>query len=37
MKKIKSFVAEITPVDIVLTTAMVVYLSFLIYSLSKLF
>ncbi len=37
MKKIKAFVSEITPIDVVLSTAMVLYISFLIYSLSKLF
>lgn len=37
MKKIKAFVSEITPTDVVLSTAMVMYITFLFYSLSKLF
>ena len=37
MKKIKSFVSEITSVDIVLGFAFCLYLSFLIINILKLF
>lgn len=37
MKKIKSFVSEITSLDIVLGFAFCLYLTFLIFNLSKLF
>ena len=33
MKKIKSFVSQITSVDVLLTSAMITYIIFLIYSL----
>tara|TARA_B100000902_G_C27144507_1_gene830404 strand:- start:126 stop:242 length:117 start_codon:yes stop_codon:yes gene_type:complete len=37
MKKIKKYVSEITPLDIVLISALCLYGAFLIVNLSKLF
>lgn len=37
MKKIKSIVSRIESIDIVLGTAFVIYVTFLIFNLSKLF